>query len=100
MHLHRGGCSSYRAPAAGKLPAKHLTKLRQGTELTSRKWHYSFWVVALSAVALWLAGCSTANPTVTSATRAATQTPWFIYIPVTTTPEPATITPLPTVTSA
>jgi hypothetical protein len=33
-------------------------------------------------------------------TRAVTQTPWIIYVNVTTTPEPATVTPLPTVAVA
>jgi hypothetical protein len=45
------------------------------------------------------ASACSASPTVTP-TRAATQTPWIIYMPVTTTPEPATVTPLPTVTPA
>jgi hypothetical protein len=44
-----------------------------------------------------LSACSsTGSTTVTPPTRAATQTPWIIYMPVTVTPEPATITPLPT----
>ncbi len=33
-------------------------------------------------------------------TRSATQTPWIIYVPITSTPEPATVTPLPTVTTS
>lgn len=55
------------------------------------------WIVALIIVALALSACSsTGSTTVTPPTRAATQTPWIIYVPVTNTPEPATITPLPT----
>ncbi len=38
--------------------------------------------------------------TPTPARGAATQTPWIIYRPVTNTPEPFTVTPLPTVTVA
>ena len=53
--------------------------------------------VVLGIVALVLSACSsTGSTTVTPPTRAATQTPWLIYVPVTVTPEPATITPLPT----
>jgi hypothetical protein len=52
------------------------------------------------------AACNGAGPTPTRTPRAVadsgnpTQTPWFIYVPVTTTPEPFTITALPTVTSS
>lgn len=47
--------------------------------------------------------CGGTGPTPTHTPRAVaadlpTQTPWIIYIPVTTTPEPQTATPLPTVT--
>ncbi len=56
-------------------------------------------VFALGAVALISTGCAVfqnnAQPT-----RAATQTPFIIFVPVTTTPEPATVTPLPTITAA
>jgi hypothetical protein len=45
--------------------------------------------------------CSMGGATATPpATRAATQTPWFVYVPITVTPMPATFTPLPTVTVA
>lgn len=53
--------------------------------------------VALGIIAIVSSACSsTGATTVTPTTRAATQTPWIIYMPVTVTPEPATITPLPT----
>ncbi len=56
------------------------------------------WIVMLGAMALVLSACSSGAPsTATAPTRVATQTPWIIYVPVTVTPEPATITPLPTV---
>lgn len=63
-------------------------------------------VVLLGMLAGLSAACSGAGPTPTRTPRAvadsgiATQTPWFIYVPVTTTPEPFTVTPLPTVTSS
>lgn len=63
-------------------------------------------VVWLGLVAGLSAACSGAGPTPTRTPRAVadsgipTQTPWFIYVPVTTTPEPYTVTPLPTVTSS
>lgn len=57
----------------------------------------SKYFVALGIMAIVLSACSpTGSTTVTPATRVATQTPWIIYVPVTVTPEPATITPLPT----
>lgn len=53
----------------------------------------------LSLVLLFgLAACNSNAPAALSSTRIPTQTPWVIYVPVTTTPEPATITPLPSVT--
>jgi hypothetical protein len=62
--------------------------------------------VALLGIFVGLStACGAAGPTPTRTPRAvadsgnATQTPWFIYVPVTTTPEPFTVTPLPTVTS-
>lgn len=64
-------------------------------------------LVVLLGVAMALsAACGGAGPTPTRTPKAVadsgapTQTPWFVYVPVTTTPEPFTITPLPTVTSA
>ncbi|MCL4396435.1 MAG: hypothetical protein M1482_16805 [Chloroflexi bacterium] len=58
------------------------------------------WVMALAATAATLGACSVLPSQQTAVpTRSATQTPWLVYVPVTTTPEPATITPLPTVTS-
>ncbi len=47
---------------------------------------------------LGLAACNSNAAVTPSSTRLPTQTPWVIYVPVTTTPEPATITPLPSVT--
>ncbi len=44
--------------------------------------------------------CSSTAAQTPPVTRVATQTPWIIYVPVTSTSEPATVTPLPTVTSA
>lgn len=53
--------------------------------------------VLLGILGIVLSACSSSAPaTILPPTRAATQTPWIIYIPVTVTPEPATITPLPT----
>lgn len=46
---------------------------------------------------LALTACGSSD-TLAQATRVATQTPFIIYVPVTTTPEPATPTSLPTVT--
>ena len=58
------------------------------------------WLVWLGALAWALSACGSGNTTVTPPpTRNATQTPWIIYVPVTTTPEPATVTPFPTVDS-
>lgn len=56
----------------------------------------SKWIIGLSLFSVLLGACSSNAPTVTP-TRVATQTPWIIYVPVTTTPEPAVATPLPTV---
>ncbi|MBI3914509.1 MAG: hypothetical protein HY327_10055 [Chloroflexi bacterium] len=52
-------------------------------------------VVFVFASVLALAACS--GPT-NDAARQPTQTPWIIFVPVTATPEPVVITPLPTVT--
>lgn len=58
-------------------------------------------LVAFSLVLLiGLAACTSNAGITPPSTRAATQTPWVIYVPVTTTPEPATITPLPSVTAS
>ncbi len=55
-------------------------------------------MIVLGLLAVALSACSTnASPTPGTPTRAATQTPWIIYVPVTTTPEPAIATPLPTI---
>ncbi len=43
--------------------------------------------------------CSLGGATATPpGTRAATQTPWIVYVPITVTPMPAFFTPLPTIT--
>jgi hypothetical protein len=56
------------------------------------------WIIALGVFALTASACGTTNATLTPpTTRAATQTPWIIYVPVTTTPEPTTLPLLPTV---
>ncbi len=63
-------------------------------------------VALLGLLAAAGVACSGAGPTPTRTPRAvaengnATQTPWIIYVPVTNTPEPLTVTPLPTVTSS
>lgn len=63
-------------------------------------------LVLLLGLAALSVGCGGTGATPTKTPRAVadsgvpTQTPWFIYVPVTTTPEPFTVTPLPTVTSA
>ena len=63
-------------------------------------------IVGLVVLAGLNAACTDAGPTPTRTPRAvadsgnATQTPWFVYVPVTTTPEPFTVTSLPTVTSS
>ncbi len=63
-------------------------------------------IALLGLVAVLGAACSgNGGPTPTRTPKAvaeniATQTPWIIYVPVTTTPEPFTVTPLPTVTSS
>jgi hypothetical protein len=56
------------------------------------------WTIVLGAILLGLSACSStpANSTVIP-TRPATQTPYIIYMPVTTTPEAALPTLLPTV---
>ncbi len=60
-------------------------------------------LVSLSAVMLVSTACSLGGGGATAtppSTRAATQTPWIVYVPITVTPMPATFTPLPTVTVA
>ncbi len=61
----------------------------------------------MALVAVLGTACSgSGGPTPTRTPKAvaekgdATQTPWIIYVPVTTTPDPNTVTPLPTVTSS
>ncbi len=58
-------------------------------------------IIVLAFCVVTLNACSSASPSTTPPpTRLATQTPWIIYVPVTNTPEPATVTPLPTATDA
>ncbi len=60
----------------------------------------------LTSIMLWsvfllaASACSSTASQTSPATRAATQTPWIIYVNVTSTPEPATVTPLATVVVA
>jgi hypothetical protein len=55
------------------------------------------WIIAFGWLALSVSACGTSNATLTPpTTRAATQTPWIIYVPVTTTPEPTILPLLPT----
>jgi hypothetical protein len=55
------------------------------------------WIIALGILALAISACGNSNATLTPPpTRVATQTPWIIYVPVTTTPEPTTLPLLPT----
>lgn len=54
------------------------------------------WIIALGVLALAASACSS-NATLTPpTTRLATQTPWIIYVPITTTPEPTLLPLLPT----
>lgn len=53
----------------------------------------------LGVIVLAATGCGILPNNSAQPTRAATQTPFIVFVPVTTTPEPATVTPLPTVTS-
>jgi hypothetical protein len=53
-------------------------------------------VLVLGVFALALSACGSSATLTPPVTRVVTQTPWIIYVPITTTPEPATITPLPT----
>ena len=57
-------------------------------------------MIGLSASVLAASACSASPAQTPPLTRAATQTPWIIYVNVTSTPEPATVTPLPTVAVA
>ena len=57
-------------------------------------------VIGLSAFLLAASACSSPAAPTPPLTRAATQTPWIIYVNQTSTPEPATVTPLPTVAVA
>ena len=55
------------------------------------------WIIAFGILALAQSACGNSNATLTPPpTRGATQTPWIIYVPVTTTPEPALLPLLPT----
>lgn len=57
--------------------------------------------LALSMLALSIStGCGILPLNTAEPTRAATQTPYIVYVPVTTTPELATVTPLATTTSS
>lgn len=57
----------------------------------------SKWMIVVGALVLVVTACSGGAAMQTPpATRAATQTPWIIYVPVTTTPEPTTLPLLPT----
>ncbi len=55
-------------------------------------------LVSLSVVMLVSTACSLGGTATPPPTRAATQTPWIVYVPITVTPMPATFTPLPTIT--
>jgi hypothetical protein len=57
-------------------------------------------IILPSAFLLVASACSSAPAQTPPTTRAATQTPWIIYVNVTSTPEPAIVTPLPTVALA
>ncbi len=58
----------------------------------------TFWVAVV--VSGLLISCSPgAVPTPTPIVRIATQTPWIVYVAVTMTPQPPTVTLLPTITS-
>ncbi len=65
------------------------------------RWQFIKRVPWLGILVWALAACSpgAARPTAPIA-RVATQTPWIIYMPVTNTPEPPMVTPLPTITAA
>jgi len=52
---------------------------------------------ALGIVAVLASACGS-NTVNAPPTRVATQTPFIVFVPVTTTPEPATVTPLATIT--
>ncbi len=56
------------------------------------------WIIAFAVLVATASACSSTPAQAPLPTRVATQTPWIIYMPVTSTPEPATVTPLPTVT--
>ncbi len=58
----------------------------------------TFWV-AVVFCGLVVSCSSAAVPPPTPVLRIATQTPWIIYVAVTLTPQPATVTPLPTITN-
>ncbi len=58
------------------------------------------WGILLSGVVLILSACSSNASITPLSTRAATQTPWIIERVVTATPEPPTVTPLPTATES
>jgi hypothetical protein len=54
-------------------------------------------IILLSAFLIVASACSSAPAQTPPSTRVATQTPWIIYVNVTSTPEPAIVTPLPSV---
>jgi hypothetical protein len=54
------------------------------------------WIIALGVWVLALSACSSDATLTPPPTRAVTQTPWIIYVPVTTTPEPPILPLLPT----
>lgn len=58
---------------------------------------HSIFLVVLVFSAGMLSACGS-NPSNIQPTRVPTQTPFIVFVPVTTTPEPATVTPLPTIT--
>ncbi len=58
-------------------------------------------VLILPFVSILFTACGLGGPVAqTVATVAPSQTPWIIYVPITNTPEPPTVTPLPTITTA
>ena len=58
------------------------------------------WIVVLGIIVILSSACSSAPAATPPATRAPTQTPWIIYVPVTSTPEPAIATVLPAATAS
>lgn len=56
--------------------------------------------VMMGVAILAITSCGILPNSSAQPTRAPTQTPFIVYVPVTTTPEPATVTPLATITSS